>query len=326
MLWATFINTLLQTYFGKLILNGVSLDSVLNDYSKAFNSGSSFFTNFSLSQLYYLQTGSLLTFVLLVELLGSTLTYYVFLKVSQGRALGLAQSGARTAASIKKAVLYYEADFAVMTARLNYFLIFGIGFASGLPLLTLLTAGYLVSSYFIDRSLFIGRSKTPPAFGACLMFASMRAAYFAIFCRLLFSAFAFSDTSVFPQASQQNLVSLSVASMLSEISTSSEITAIGSRLDNLPIQTILLFGWLIFLLVHGIVFCIIDWNKSQNKNVLKAERDELKKVLEKDERADNYLLHRETIIPSFTLPSYSTFKNADNDILKAAFLVVSRCK
>lgn len=316
----TLLNTLVQTYLGRLILNGVKFSTVTSDFEKAIASGGAIFTYFSMSQAYYLQVGTLLIYVLVAEMLLPHVLGFFMARMKRAAALREAKRPPRTARFIKQAILIGSTDFAVLYAQLDYFLIFGFGFASGMPVLTLCTTVYIFSSLQVSKGLFINYSRTPFSLGPETFYTSLRAAFFAIFCRLLMSTFAYSDVWVFPQTSQYNLVSLSMSSLIT--SSSSDVALIGQRLENVPLQVFLLVGWILFLIVHLIVFTILDAIGSKTVNWVKREISSLEKRLEKDETKDNYLKHREEVIASFTLPNYAVFKNPDNVVLKAAFSVV----
>lgn len=312
----TVLNTMVQTFLGRLILNGVKMYSIVDDFKNTFTSQSSVFTTFSMSQLYYLQIGTLLIFVIAVEAFIPDLIAFTMTQIGRSKALRDAKKIPRTFTTIKNAILYYETDFAMQYAKLNYFLIFGIGFGSGLPIITFFATIYIVANHYMVKHMFSRASKIPTALGPDIFFTSVRASFFAIFCRLLFSVIAFSDPLVFPSAAQTNVVSTSTSKILPILGSTAS-----ARLDSIPIQTYLLLLWPLFLIVHCATFSILDYLSSRPISLMRSEQSLLSTRLEANEDTDNYLMHRAGKILSVTAPSYHVYKLADNQVVKAAFAI-----
>ena len=307
------LNTFMIGFFSRTLLSGVKPQDLFQDLSEALFSLTGISTKVTASRFFYASVGNVFMYVFAVEMLLPDLFGEIFTKILKRRRIKKHEKEERTTDFFKQIFMGFVVDFPTKYAKVGYLFIFGIGFGSGIPALTVFATVSLAGLYFMTRNLFITTSKVPFRLDRTTIYSTIRAGYFAVLWRLLFSLFALSDPTVFPVTSQKNLVGLSVQSILKGLSSSAGMLALGSRLDSLPIHFFLLVLWVLFLLTHLIVTAILDWKRSSNW--LAAEIELAEAHIEEDEVTNNILDHRPRI-ESYTLFSYSMFRNPEYQILK----------
>ena len=238
------MNTFMIGFFSRTLLFGVKPQELFEDLGQTFSSLANISSKLTASRLFFASVGSVFTYVLAAEMLPDLLGD-VFTKILKRRRIKKHEKETRTTEFFKRIFLDFSVDFPTKYAKVGYLFIFGIGFGSGMPALTVFATMCLAGMYFMTRSLFVTTSKVPFRLDRTTIYSTIRAGYFAVLWRLLFSLFALSDPKVFPKTSQKNLVGLSVLSILKSLSSSADVTALGSRLDALPIHFFLLVLWIL---------------------------------------------------------------------------------
>ena len=94
-----------------------------------------------------------------------------------------------------------------------------------------------------------------------------------------------------------------------------------ARLSNVSVYVILLILWIVYLIVHAIVFTVIHLKNKKSVKWMSMVIREIEPHLEENEGQNNYISRRDEI-SAYVLPTYAMFKNPDNAILKAAFMAV----
>ena len=298
------------------MLSGIKPVDLFKDLGTTFSSLDNVASSLTVSRFYYVSIGIIIIYVFLLEIFAPDLIGDVSMKIGKNRRLKKCEKDPKTVEYIKQVLIGYTTDFASKYAKVGYIFIFGFGFSTGMPVLVVFATLSLIFLYLSTRSAFLKHSKVPFRIEISTIHTTIRAGYFAIFWRLISSLFVLSDTSIFPKDAQKNLLSVSNLSILKGFSTSSGVAALGTRIDSLSLYLLLLLIWIVCLIVHCIIFSILDFKKS--KNWLQEEIKMSERYIEEDEVTNNILDHRPKI-ESYTLFSYSMFKNPENRILQLFF-------
>jgi hypothetical protein len=265
------------------------------------------------TQKYYIQVGTTVMVVVIIEAIYLSIAKYIIDRLSRNSLLRSAKKPSKTIAFIKSSILSYQTDFAIKFAVLDYFILMSLIFGGILPVVTIGAFIYIAISYPLIKTLFINRSKSPEPLRTSTVMSSIRVGYFGVLCRLVVNIFAYSDTTVWPYTSQFNVAQFS----LKDLASSSSM----ARLSNVSVYVILLILWIVYLIVHAIVFTVIHLKNMKSVKWMSMVIREIEPHLEENEGQNNYISRRDEI-SAYVLPTYAMFKNPDNAILKAAFMAV----
>jgi len=303
------INTLLQTYFARCILNAVKIGDLIDEYKSYFDNIKNLLDVLPVSTTYYLQVGIVVFAVLLFESFVPQLQGYLIYKFSRSSRLKAAKKSDKTTAFMRNIYLGYETDFASDFARVGYFLIVGFGLAAAVPLLQVLTLIFLTVLYFTERKLFINFSKVPFFMRPNTIYTTIRACYFGLLIRSLLSFLALSDPTLFPKPIRPTVL---------DINPSEMATGIPVRFDREIINGTLAALMTLLFVVVFVLMCVCSKKQRSLKGFLQQQVSTCELYLEADEHTDNLLLHKEKI-GTYTVPSYSWFRNPEWAELKSHF-------
>ena len=314
MAYATVLNTLLQAYFFKFMLSGVSFNTFTDDIN-AYRSGTNYFTGIPVSRNVHLQMSIPLTVGVFFEALFPEMISRCYLVMSRNRMVKQAGSGSKSVNFIKRAFLGLEVNFSQNYSKLEYVLVICIGFSTGAPVLALIGLIYVIILYFMERGLFLADSKVPYFLGSASVKSAIWAGFWGILIRIFVSLFALSDTSVFP--AQANLLSMNLSTLVSA-GTSTTLSDLFTRWNNLLIHLILLICWILFMIIFSVVNSVLSKRRKKLKAWIARELKFLEPFSEADEIANNILAHKPKV-ESYTNFSYSIFKNPEYYCLKTHF-------
>jgi hypothetical protein len=308
---ANTLNTLIQTYFARFILSGKTMSSLSSDFSSVFSSGSNFFGSAPISGTYYVEIGVILAAVLLIEVFFPHIYNLFYRSLKRSIALASVKKSTKSERFIQDIFLDYRADFEINFAKLGYYLIIGFGLAGGMPLLHVWAFIFLISFYFAERSLFLSQSVVPFFAKRSIMCTTLKAGYFALVVRSITSFYALTDPSIFPHFYKTSIIPLD----FSQIFGKSII-----RFDSSITHFLVVIACIVLYLVILFAVPCCKAAKETREQFLKRHVDSAALHFEEDEIKDNILAHK-TAILSYTLPTYSWFKNAEWAEMKSHFFI-----